>query len=386
MKTFCKKQTTFLIISVVFLVPFYISVYQFLLGKMLPVDGSAVHLSKFLLFLFSTFALFGLIEYVFLLLRSLFKVFVYFCWFKTIQYYVIYPFIFDGNIKFRPLRLLNSKETQRDVFLLNLLREIPEGFKEEKMQKRFKTGIRINEVSSIFSMTIIALFLYPNFGFFVIPLFIGNVILTIMQGYALYDYRLVGPKQVGTSLTLEEYFLTGNLSPSLGVKNYRHYLERYIETQETSHIEILLSVFENYMFLYLCEATSGEALGSDDVKTIYSKIVSPSLNDLYSIKGITRQLRNRQLLTLIGSIGRKYDKTDYIELYFQLSQQYVLDLHNNSKVPISDAISETFVSFDNFVRKDGHLTTTNPYLVPLFGALSYEMKIEKELIDYLLLS
>lgn len=385
------KQSTYFFAYLLYEIPLLFVVLSKLQNEQTGDYLEKLHFSDALILVLQIFLVLISIEIIFTFVRFLIKLFCYSFWKRTkIRYWVFYPFMYDGNLKFKPFSLINSKETQRDMFLLNL----PNTFRcrnDESNLKDFKVGNIINEVSSFISTIAVIAILYQFVGMGAY-FYLGKFILILLEQFKNYDYRLVGSRQVGKSLTLSEYYLSGNLIEEIQIVEYKNYLNEFKQCNENDlenslegianvQNEAILPIFENYLYRLFNE--NREYLNIDVIEFLFNYTTNVSLDELFGLQGMGMQTRYRQLLYLIGCIGGRNNYVAYKTLFTKLSKQYLICLEKNSKGPVSENFDQMNNDFINLVMFDKKINSYTPYLAPILGSIEMEKEIEESLVSYI---
>lgn len=262
-----------------------------------------------LLFFYFSFVFSTLIQITFLFILRIFP----------IKVFSIYPFTFDGKLRFRPLRLIYNIEGFTNSLIINLSYYVNN---ENLLLKKMKQFLLLRKISTFISYFILFLFL-NNINMktiiVVVVAYLGTVLISYFKyGTFWYGYDFI--YHSGSNELIEYLYST----KSIMFFNGNEYAKFYNKIENENNL-LELSVLENY--LYRCILERETIIDANILEQNMMKYHNPDKVLTYDLNFDAKRIN---ILKLIGWVGIVCNNRDYVQCSINLLFSIYTDVVNNS--------------------------------------------------------
>ncbi len=287
-----------------------------------------------------SFLAIGLLYYI----QSFIEIFLYFMFNKKIQYFIIYPFAYDGKIKFAPIKLLYRNELYFNKLSGNLFIHIGNNLNRKTIEL-----ITIEYLSKFISTAFIGILFYlVNYNIFIelLVLLLGTIIASLIYEDIYYNSLFATyKKNEMKEKLLSLFFIKGN--------NYS-IIKKYLIFAELNNkyiLDILISLNKNAILYDV------ELIDINTIDTLINKVSTKNKTIMYDIK-----LMN--IYYLIGFIGKKYGDLDYINYSYEKIQneiRKILNLEGETIINMKKT-KNVLMNFQEYLRYNNKVNEIEKYI------------------------
>lgn len=266
---------------------------------------------SFFMTLIVYYLIYVMITFIQITIIRLFKVF-------PIKVCSIYPFTYDGKLRFHPLRLLYNIESYHNSLILNL----SEYIQHPQLMEKLHSLLWIRKISTIIVISVLfmAFHHYDLITFFAFLLIVlGILSLSYLQCDTFwYGYDFIYSK----GIQYFRFYLFG--SKTILFMHAEDY-GKYMMTIESDDKKMMLNILENY--LYRCILEQHTTLTVSQIMTYIEYCRNNNQLMEYNISFDTKMLNIKKL---IGWTGIKCHEKKYLECSIDLLLELYDYMVNNS--------------------------------------------------------
>lgn len=281
------KKIIMILLGIVIFIPIWIKMYM--ISNLFIVSLICTILSLYIIYVLTS-----LIEYTIVDKLKIVRV----------RRLVIYPFIYERKVSFRPIKLFYNRELIQDVIPQNIVYEYNSS-NLSKMYSKFKAIRFIREVSMLVAYLLVSIIVVYrsdiNTLFVYILSYLGCYVFSYMQVGLIYK----GNKRIVLNNNIKRDILAGNFNHCINVNEYWKYFNEMLLEYENRYD--LLMIVENYIYA---------AIFYDDI-VVTAKRLEEIILFLQANKQYYYTKLNK-VLVLIGLAGNMNNNQDYINLAIRL--------------------------------------------------------------------
>lgn len=279
-------------------------------------------------------------------IQSLVEIAIYLAINKKIKYIIVYPFIYDGKIRFAPIKLLYKNEVYFNKLAGNLLTYI-----DDKLEKKTLELILIEYISKIIAALVTAILLRSmNFIVFMelIVFVFGINLSSIIYEDITYNSILVTYRNNEIIEKLLTFFYINENNYSMIVK--------FLKNKDLNVeylIDILISLHRNAFV---------EEVDLIDINYI-DNIIKTILNCENKIT-LIQDIKIKNIYYLIGFLGKKYNNISYMNYSYDNIQSEINQIMNIESGTIFELkkTKNILYNFQNFLLNRENFKQIEKYI------------------------
>lgn len=279
-------------------------------------------------------------------IQSLIEMIIYLTINKKIKYIIVYPFIYDGKIRFAPIKLLYKNEVYFNKLAGNLLTYI-----DDKLEKKTLELILIEYISKIIAALVTAILLRSmNFIVFMelIVFVFGVNLSSIIYEDITYNSILVTYRNNEIIEKLLTFFYINENNYSMIVK--------FLKNKDLNVeylIDILISLNRNAFV---------EEVDLIDINYI-DNIIKTILNCENKIT-LIQDIKIKNIYYLIGFLGKKYNNISYMNYSYDNIQSEINQIMNIESGTIFELkkTKNILYNFQNFLLNRENFKQIEKYI------------------------
>lgn len=279
-------------------------------------------------------------------IQSLVEIAIYLAINKKIKYIIVYPFIYDGKVRFAPIKLLYKNETYFNKLAGNLLTYI-----DDKLEKKTLELILIEYISKLIAALVTVLLLRSmNFIVFMelIVFVIGTNLSSIIYEDITYNSILVTYRNNEIIEKLLTFFYINENNYSMIIK--------FLKNKDLNVeylIDILISLHRNAFV---------EEVDLIDINYI-DNIIKTILNCENKIT-IIQDVKIKNIYYLIGFLGKKYNNISYTNYSYDNIQRAINQIINIESGTIVELkrTKNILYNFQNFLLNRENFKQIEKYI------------------------
>lgn len=279
-------------------------------------------------------------------IQSLVEIAIYLIINKKIKYIIVYPFIYDGKVRFAPIKLIYKNETYFNKLAGNLLTYI-----DDKLEKKTLELILIEYISKLIAALVTVLLLRSmNFIIFkeLIVFVIGTNLSSIIYEDITYNSILVTYRNNEIIEKLLTFFYINENNYSMIIK--------FLKNKDLNVeylIDILISLHRNAFV---------EEVDLIDINYI-DNIIKTILNCENKIT-IIQDIKIKNIYYLIGFLGKKYNNISYMNYSYDNIQRAINQIINIESGTIVELkrTKNILYNFQNFLLNRENFKQIEKYI------------------------
>lgn len=279
-------------------------------------------------------------------IQSLVEIAIYLIINKKIKYIIVYPFIYDGKMRFAPIKLIYKNETYFNKLAGNLLTYI-----DDKLEKKTLELILIEYISKLIAALVTVLLLRSmNFIIFkeLIVFVIGTNLSSIIYEDITYNSILVTYRNNEIIEKLLTFFYINENNYSMIIK--------FLKNKDLNVeylIDILISLNRNAFV---------EEVDLIDINYI-DNIIKTILNCENKIT-IIQDIKIKNIYYLIGFLGKKYNNISYMNYSYDNIQRAINQIINIESGTIVELkrTKNILYNFQNFLLNRENFKQIEKYI------------------------
>ncbi|MDO4605608.1 MAG: hypothetical protein Q4B23_06495 [Helcococcus sp.] len=266
-------------------------------------------------------------------IQSIIEIITYLMINKKIKYVIVYPFVYDGKIRFAPMKLLYKNEIYFNKFAGNLLTYVDNKLKEKTLELIYIEYISklISSLITVLLLRSMGIFVYKELIVYVIGMNISSIIYEEISYNSLFvTYR---NNEIMEKLLTFFYIKENNYFIILNILKNKEINVEYL-------IDILISLNRNAIV---------EEVELIDIKYI-DNIIEKIRNNENKIS-LIQDVKIKNIYYLIGFIGKKYNDISYVNYsydYIQSEINQILKIESDTIVDLKKT-KNTLYNFQNFL-------------------------------------
>lgn len=236
-----------------------------------------------------------------------------------IKVFSMYPFTFDGKLRFHPLRLVFNIEGFTNSLIINLAYDMNN---QKVLLKKMKQFLLLRKISTLISYCILFVLL-NNINVKTIIVVILVCLGTLLISYFNYGAFWCGYDFIyhSDSNKLTEYLYS---TKSIMVFHTKEYVKFYNQLENEDDL-LELSVIENY--LYRCILERKTIINANILEQNLMKYQDPDEVFAYDLNFDAKRIN---ILKLIGWVGIVCNDADYVQCSINLLSSIYTDVVNHS--------------------------------------------------------
>ncbi len=265
--------------------------------------------------------------------QALLEIFIYIIINKKINYLILYPFSYDGKIKFAPIKLLYKSELYFNKLSGNLFVNI-----ENNLDKKVLELIYIEYVSK-FIAAIILIFLLNRMDIFIL-----KEVIILISGMILPSFIYEDIQYNSLFIVYRRNEIIEKLLSFFYIKENNYFIASdLLKTRELNEeylLDILISLNKNAIV--------------EEVKLIDIKYLDDIIKRvLIRENNITlmEDVKVKNIYYLIGILGKKYDEESYLDYSYDYTRKEIkeiIDLENESIIDLIKT-KNSLIHFQNYL-------------------------------------
>lgn len=244
MKALFHSKNTIVLLIILIIMPVYISLLSF---DPFGFNGNPIDIIVYLLcalfIIYFIYLLTTILEYIMLKMTKIVEV----------NFVVIFPFTYDGNFRFTPIKSLSSQVNLQASAVINLVNDIKKDVSDEIIIKKLKKLLFLRITVIVFAYFMMFLFIgYTFHTLILIPFFISCFFEIIILFTSDNKYwRGIGSLLINGDI--EQYLYTLPNIKGFTADDYAGYLDRTIDHMKENNQDKYIRMLENTIFASIYE-------------------------------------------------------------------------------------------------------------------------------------
>lgn len=279
-------------------------------------------------------------------IQSIIEIIIYLMINKKFKYVIVYPFVYDGKIRFAPMKLLYKNEIYFNKFAGNLLTYVDNKLKEKTLELIYIEYISkfISALITVLLLRSMGIFVYKELIVYVIGMNISSIIYEdITYNSILVTYR---NNEIIEKLLTFFYINENNYSMIVKFLKNKDFNVEYL-------IDILISLNRNALV---------EDVDLIDINFI-DNLIKIFLNCENKIT-LIQDVKIKNIYYLIGFLGKKYNNISYMNYSYDNIQSEINQIMNIESGTIVELkrTKNILYNFQNFLLNRENFKQIEKYI------------------------
>lgn len=280
---------------------------------------------------------------------------------RDVKFFSFYPFTFDGDVEFKPVKLLYHQELYLSQIPYNL--KISDEEMISDLHTQFKTNVFLWGLAELIAIMLMSIFLRVIFG---INVFLGFGLFFISSMFQLLKFSDLhfGYIYCLNSSDMAELLFSRVPPKFVSFKQYNCLISKFDTTKHRQKLRY--AIILNY--LYKCIYEEKSPINVEQIKDYLELSETSSVEQINCVK-------------VLGIVGLIANNNEYLDISIKEIQKVVKYLQSINFNSMMDSSITRLIQFENFMKhpdfgsiRKGHV------ILGLYNIFKYSSEVEKRII------